>query len=221
MTPFMQPRSVSARARNEAYAGLLLLALGAVVLAVARCPPEEVPSFRPRLPGDILRLAGAPLPPGVGYGNAALDGAENHGWWVGHFRAEGSPQHSDDIETKWSQHATGQKNDGVAKNAYGTSMAILIAGVHRLEFSNAHVVLERIGDYVIWGPGIEHSWTVLDKSTVLTLRWPSKLHDQITVRAFGNKTATIDTGIEENSTVAPITVRNVVDSGADKLRVSS
>ncbi len=34
-----------------------------------------------------------------------------------------------------------------------------------------HVLLESPGDYVIWGPGIGHSWRAIKRSAVMTLRW--------------------------------------------------
>jgi quercetin dioxygenase-like cupin family protein len=35
------------------------------------------------------------------------------------------------------------------------------------------VLLERQGDYVVWGPGVDHSWRAEEESVVLTVRWPS------------------------------------------------
>jgi hypothetical protein len=33
------------------------------------------------------------------------------------------------------------------------------------------LVLDRPGDFVIWGPGLEHAWQPLQRSTILTVRW--------------------------------------------------
>src|SRR2546427_161524 len=33
--------------------------------------------------------------------------------------------------------------------------------------------LERPGDYVVWGPGIDHIWQAEADSVVITVRWPS------------------------------------------------
>jgi hypothetical protein len=35
----------------------------------------------------------------------------------------------------------------------------------------ALVVLEEPGDFALWGPGLAHSWRVLQPSVVLTVRW--------------------------------------------------
>ncbi|MFN5222473.1 MAG: hypothetical protein ACK5FE_16450 [Cyanobacteriota bacterium] len=35
----------------------------------------------------------------------------------------------------------------------------------------AVVVLEEPGDFALWGPGLAHSWRVLQPSVVLTVRW--------------------------------------------------
>lgn len=42
-----------------------------------------------------------------------------------------------------------------------------------MEFPGRSVLLEEQGDYVVWGQGVDHSWTAEDDSVVLTLRWPS------------------------------------------------
>ncbi|WP_374005171.1 hypothetical protein [Streptomyces ipomoeae] len=34
-------------------------------------------------------------------------------------------------------------------------------------------MLERQGDYVVWGRGVDHSWVAEEESVVLTVRWPS------------------------------------------------
>jgi quercetin dioxygenase-like cupin family protein len=35
------------------------------------------------------------------------------------------------------------------------------------------VPLTRPGDYVVWGPGVDHSWRAEQDAVVLTVRWPS------------------------------------------------
>lgn len=164
-----------ARARGEAYAGLFLLLLGLTVLTFRACPVSTAVNHR--IIGRPVRTNGGTLPPSVGYGSASEDGHRHKGWWVGHF-ATGSMQHTRNFETKWATHAAGAKHDGWATNDVATSMAVLISGRHRLQFRNSGVVLENQGDYVIWGPGVPHSWTALEKSTILCVRWPSLPGDQ-------------------------------------------
>jgi hypothetical protein len=33
------------------------------------------------------------------------------------------------------------------------------------------LILDRPGDYALWGPGMEHTWKPLKRSTILTVRW--------------------------------------------------
>lgn len=168
---------ISTRARIEAYAGLILLLLGLTVLSFGRCPPSTVYNHRPRT--GPLKIGNGVLPVSVAYGNAAVDGQATKGWWVGHFHGIESGRYSRDVETKWATHEAGAKHGEWVLNRAATSMAVLVQGKHRLEFEETFVVLENVGDYVIWGAGIKHSWTALDKSTVLTMRWPSIPEDQL------------------------------------------
>lgn len=167
---------ISTRARIEACAGLILLLLGLTVLSFGRCTPSTIHNHRPRT--APLKTGGRALPISVVYGNAATDGQATGGWWVGHFKGIESGRYSRDVETKWSTHEAGAKHREWVLNRVATSMAILVQGKHRLEFEGTFVMLENVGDYVIWGAGIKHSWTALDRSTVLTVRWPSIQEDQ-------------------------------------------
>ena len=45
--------------------------------------------------------------------------------------------------------------------------------VIRTELPGRDVVLAERGDYVVWGPGVDHSWCAEEESVVLTVRWPS------------------------------------------------
>jgi quercetin dioxygenase-like cupin family protein len=50
---------------------------------------------------------------------------------------------------------------------------VLLDGKFRIDLRSGSVMLERRGDYVMWGPGTDHSWEAVSDSTVLTVRWPS------------------------------------------------
>lgn len=164
----------------EAFAGLILLVLGLTVLTIGRCPTPPYVNHRPTL--ESLKTGTRALPQAVIYGNAALDGQKTKGWWVGHFLETESGRHSQDVETKWVTHKKGAKNEAWATNRQAKTMAVLIQGRHRLEFDdNSHVILENMGDYVIWSKGVKHSWTALEKSTLMVVRWPSIEGDQINV----------------------------------------
>jgi len=86
------------------------------------------------------------------------------------------------VGVKWMCHHTTDdpargKNKPVSK---GRTISILVSqeGGIRLEFwsdnndeSPMTCVLKEHGDYVIWGEGIYHQWSVEADSTVLTVRW--------------------------------------------------
>jgi hypothetical protein len=107
-------------------------------------------------------------------GNALRDGADTGGWLVGHFLPPTAGLRStEDVEIKWFRHRAGETRAHVVQSEQRTTASILVSGRFRLELSGAVVLLEHPGDYVVWGPGVDHTWTVLADSTVLTVRWPS------------------------------------------------
>jgi quercetin dioxygenase-like cupin family protein len=107
-------------------------------------------------------------------GNAATDGAVNQGWLLGHFMPEGTPLHSTDVEIKWGTHARGERRAEWAVDETRTALLVLIRGGFHVELRDRTVVLERPGDYVVWGAGQDHNWlATVDGTVVLTVRWPS------------------------------------------------
>ncbi|MFI7444409.1 signal peptidase I [Nonomuraea indica] len=106
-------------------------------------------------------------------GNADLDAAEDAGWLLGHFKAGGDPRHSTDVEIKWGVHAAGDVRAAWTTGETRTALLVLISGRFRVELPGRGVLLERRGDYVVWGPGVDHSWRAEEDSVVLTVRWPS------------------------------------------------
>jgi quercetin dioxygenase-like cupin family protein len=52
-------------------------------------------------------------------------------------------------------------------------MVVLIKGRFQIDLSDASRELNTEGDYVVWGPGIDHCWRAIEDSVVLTVRWPS------------------------------------------------
>ena len=107
-------------------------------------------------------------------GNAASDSNEHRGWILGSFiEPAESVRSTPDVEIKWGVHPAGQRRDGWYTGEMRTTMLLLISGRFRLDLSVGSVVLERQGDYVVWGPGIDHSWQADADSVVVTLRWPS------------------------------------------------
>lgn len=107
-------------------------------------------------------------------GNAANDGADTRGWIVGHFidAAEGV-RSTDSVEIKWAHHPAGEQRSEWTSDDQRTTVVMLIDGSFRVNLTGGDAVLVNQGDYVMWGPGIDHAWAALADSIVLTVRWPS------------------------------------------------
>lgn len=107
-------------------------------------------------------------------GNAGADGAGNGGWLLGHFMSpDGGVLHSTDVEVKWGVHPRGETRGRWVTDEGRTALLVLVAGRFRVELPDRTVLLAEQGDYVVWGPGVDHSWHAEEKSIVLTVRWPS------------------------------------------------
>jgi hypothetical protein len=107
-------------------------------------------------------------------GNAAEDGDKNRGWLLGHFidPAEGV-RSTKDVEVKWGVHPAGEQRVNWTTDDRRTTLVLLITGRFRVELTEGSVTLAKQGDYLMWGPGIDHTWYAEENSTVLTVRWPS------------------------------------------------
>lgn len=113
--------------------------------------------------------------PSVWCGNAADDGAEHRGWFVGHFLdAATGARASEDVELKWGQHVRGEYRDDWAPGDRRTTLTVLVSGgPWRVQFPEQEYTLARPGDYLLFGPGIAHTWHADGNTTMLTVRWPS------------------------------------------------
>jgi hypothetical protein len=109
----------------------------------------------------------------VHVGNADLDGAKEHGWLLGHFLPAADPRHSPDVEIKWGRHEAGDRRAQWVTSEHRTAVLFLITGHFEVELPARTVSLTNPGDYVLWGPGVDHSWHAVTESVVLTVRWPS------------------------------------------------
>jgi mannose-6-phosphate isomerase-like protein (cupin superfamily) len=116
--------------------------------------------------------AGHDTSPAIYVGNAARDGAGNGGWLLGHFMPTGI-RHSTDVEVKWGVHPPGDTRAEWVTGERRTALLVLISGRFHMEFRGRTVVLAEPGDYVVWGPGVDHSWYAPEAAVVLTVRWPS------------------------------------------------
>ncbi|AOS63680.1 signal peptidase I [Actinoalloteichus hymeniacidonis] len=108
------------------------------------------------------------------HGNANDDTQDNRGWLLGHFidPAEGI-RSTQDVEVKWANHPAGDKRAEWTADDQRTTLLLMVQGEFRLDLTEGSVTLARQGDYVLWGPGIDHSWEALADSVVITVRWPS------------------------------------------------
>lgn len=114
------------------------------------------------------------MPDNVHVGRAGPDGVANQGWLLGHFMPPGSLLHSTEVEVKWGVHHPGERRGAWATAETRTALLVLIRGSFDIELRDRTVVLREPGDYVVWGPGEDHSWQAGDVETVvLTVRWPS------------------------------------------------
>ena len=118
---------------------------------------------------------------GVGLGNARDDGAPRRGWFVGRFISDDAFRQTHDVEVKWGVHSAGDTNGKFAADVVARTMSVLVRGRFQLIFRSGkvteEVLLEREGDYALWLPGVEHTWTAIGdpdtETIVLTVRWPS------------------------------------------------
>ncbi|MCA1607078.1 MAG: signal peptidase I [Actinobacteria bacterium] len=108
------------------------------------------------------------------HGNATEDGRENRGWLFGHFidPSEGV-RSTKDVEVKWGIHTAGETRSAWTTDDQRTTLVLLVEGNFRVNLTEGSVTMNRQGDYIMWGPGIDHSWEALDDSIVITVRWPS------------------------------------------------
>jgi glyoxylate utilization-related uncharacterized protein len=107
-------------------------------------------------------------------GNAADDGAKNRGWLLGHFMDPSDGVRSTrDVEVKWGVHPAGEQRATWTVDDQRSTLVLLIEGRFRVDLTGASVTLQRQGDYLVWGPGMDHSWHAETDSVVITVRWPS------------------------------------------------
>jgi len=124
----------------------------------------------------------------VSTGNASKDG--NRGWFVGQFVPDSfGLAHQQALEIKWGQHAKGERRQEFAQSRKATTISILVKGSFttrlRLRDGIREILLSAPGDYIAFGPGIDHWWEALEDSLVLTVRFPSLRDDQIEAGKVG------------------------------------
>ena len=106
-------------------------------------------------------------------GNAATASRNTRGWFLGHFMPAGDPLHNTDVEVKWFVHAKGDTRPVWSPASDVRTLNILIRGRFVLLFPDHEMLLENEGDFVLFGPGVAHSYRAEEESLILTVRWPS------------------------------------------------
>lgn len=114
------------------------------------------------------------------FGNAAVEGTNRWGWFIGHFiNPVDDPRSTEVLEVKWGVHKAGESRTNWAVNNEAATLSILINGRFCLQFEDRKIILDREADYVLWCSGVPHCWVAESDCTILTVRWPSKSGDSI------------------------------------------
>ncbi|WP_053641476.1 MULTISPECIES: signal peptidase I [unclassified Streptomyces] len=109
-------------------------------------------------------------------GNAGKDALDDQGWLLGWFKPSDDVRHSTDVEVKWGVHPRGDQRSIWVTGEERECLLVLVSGKFRVQFheeDGGDTLLEEPGDYVVWGRGVDHSWTAEEESVVMTVRWPS------------------------------------------------
>src|SRR3569833_2012423 len=105
--------------------------------------------------------------------NTDVDAPGDRGWLLGYFKSPDDPRHSTDVEIKWGRHPKGARRAQWVRGEERTALLMLVSGRFHVELPDRTVILGTPGDYVLWGPGTDHSWLAEEPSVVVTVRWPS------------------------------------------------
>ncbi len=117
-------------------------------------------------------------------GNALRDGGKGNarGWFVGPFLgSESGLRRALNVQVKWGKHPRNEERTVASKSDIERSLAILVAGEFRMTFPELRrrVELKKQGDYVLYGPGVMHTWKALQDCIVMTIRWPSECRSSL------------------------------------------
>ena len=110
----------------------------------------------------------------ISIGNAESFPA-SRGWFVGSFLGpDAGPRLRSDVEMKWGHHPAGDTRHELSQADDTASIAILISGRFELVFPGRRperAQLRDQGDFVLYEPGVAHTWHALEESVILTVRW--------------------------------------------------
>ena len=71
------------------------------------------------------------------------------------------------------QASGGEQRSGWTTGEDRSTFVLLVSGKFRIDLTVGSTTLKEQGDYITWGPGIDHSWQAEQDSVVITVRWPS------------------------------------------------
>lgn len=117
------------------------------------------------------------------------DKAKGANWFIGNFMPKGALQHRVDFEAAFTE-----ANRGVAKWGTGnpnaswvdyktvSTFSFLLSGRLAVFFPDRTVIMEKPSDVVFYGPGVWHTWLVLEDGTKwFSFRLPSVKGDAIPI----------------------------------------
>ena len=108
-------------------------------------------------------------------GNADDIGAEQGGWFMEPNHCECHPMLAgNDVKLKWGKHTAGEPRKQWDQGLTEWSLSVLIEGDFSIEFKDEICTLRNPGDFVVWRPGVPHTWRANSKSVVLTVRWRAR-----------------------------------------------
>jgi hypothetical protein len=128
----------------------------------------------------------------IEFNDAGLLDTQGSGWFIGYgdWVREASPLlrympqqgRAQTLCMKWMPHRKGDPHGLDKPRSEGRTISILVSeqGRFRLQFSmrpdfpadaTVEHVLEKHGQFSVWGEGIHHRWFVEEDCTLLTLRW--------------------------------------------------
>lgn len=120
------------------------------------------------------------------FGNAYNDRNPRQ-WLIGHFiEPQKGLLFNEDVEIKWGTVKAGEEKSFWVKSTHAKTISILIKGKFIISFPDCEYVLEKEGDYVLWGTEIAHTWKALEDSVLITVRWPSVSGHDVEVKIDGD-----------------------------------
>lgn len=108
------------------------------------------------------------------------------GWIFGHFvpkKSKFSIFKNKNFEVHWGSRKKGDSNENVVYNETSYTLGILLKGkisiiLYKNKKEKKEYLLQKEGDYLVFGPGVPHDWIALKDSLILGVRWPSVPNDQ-------------------------------------------